>query len=458
MPKTLLLADDSVTIQKVVGITFANEDVRLITESNGDAALARAREDMPDLVLADVAMPGLNGYELCAAIKADPRLSHVPVILLTGTFESYDESRTNEVGADGHIAKPFEAQALVDLVHRTLDRAATGEVTPQPVAPAPVLESAPAPTPVPVPATPPAAPTELVTAAAPEPAPAPSDADFSFADFDADLGAGTAQPSGEVTQFYDPAAAKSLEAPSEPPPAALPAAQAPSDAPDPNYDETSFLDPRAALTPDGPAAPEPAAADDVPEIEAPPSSGVPLAPDAAAELDVFEAPNVPDLHTPTDGRAQATGETTWRLTDTPSQPATPNAAALAAEQALDDLADPDAGLRVVRARADETQSDLAWAEPLDDRAATNPIDRPASVETPAAAPAGPPTGDHPTVQIDSKHLQESLEKVAWEAFGPVSEQLVSEALRKIQEVAWEVIPQVAERLVREEIEKLKRES
>ena len=66
MPKTVLLADDSVTIQKVVGITFANEDIDLVTVDNGDEALARSREIRPDLIMADIGMPGLTGYELCA--------------------------------------------------------------------------------------------------------------------------------------------------------------------------------------------------------------------------------------------------------------------------------------------------------------------------------------------------------------------------------------------------------
>ncbi len=124
MPKTLLLADDSVTIQKVVGISFANEDVILLTVDNGDDAIARAREARPDLVLADVVMPGKNGYEVCAAIKNDPEISATPVMLLTGTFEAFDDSRAREVGADGHITKPFEAQALVDRVNQLLEQAA----------------------------------------------------------------------------------------------------------------------------------------------------------------------------------------------------------------------------------------------------------------------------------------------------------------------------------------------
>jgi CheY-like chemotaxis protein len=132
MGKTLLLADDSVTIQKVVGISFASEDIRLITVDNGDAAIARAREHRPDAILADVVMPGKNGYEVCAAIKADPALRHIPVLLLTGTFESFDEERARRCGAAGHVAKPFEAQALVERVRELLARAP--EPAPEPAA------------------------------------------------------------------------------------------------------------------------------------------------------------------------------------------------------------------------------------------------------------------------------------------------------------------------------------
>ncbi len=116
MSKTLLLADDSVTIQKVVGISFASEDVAVIAVDNGDDAIARAREERPDAILADVVMPGKNGYEVCEAIKADPALAHIPVLLLTGTFEAFDADRAERAGASGHIAKPFESQTLVDMV------------------------------------------------------------------------------------------------------------------------------------------------------------------------------------------------------------------------------------------------------------------------------------------------------------------------------------------------------
>ncbi len=131
MPKTLLLADDSVTIQKVVGIVFAGEDYRISSVDNGEDALLRARESRPDIVLADAVMPRMNGYELCQALKADPQLADVPVLLLTGTFEPFDESRARSVRADGHIAKPFDSQALLTRV-RELVEGVTAEPLPLP--------------------------------------------------------------------------------------------------------------------------------------------------------------------------------------------------------------------------------------------------------------------------------------------------------------------------------------
>src|SRR5689334_16349430 len=121
MPKNLLLADDSITIQKVVGITFAGEDFQVTTVDNGEDALTRARDLRPDLVLADVVMPKKNGYEVCEALKADPATRHIPVLLLAGTFEAFDEARARAARADGHIAKPFESQALINKVKEMLE-------------------------------------------------------------------------------------------------------------------------------------------------------------------------------------------------------------------------------------------------------------------------------------------------------------------------------------------------
>ena len=93
MSKMLLLADDSVVIQKLVGLSFANENIEIVSTDNGDDAVTMARDLRPDIVLADVVMPGLSGYEVCEAIKQDAGLAHTPVLLLTGTFEAFDEAR-----------------------------------------------------------------------------------------------------------------------------------------------------------------------------------------------------------------------------------------------------------------------------------------------------------------------------------------------------------------------------
>ncbi len=87
MPKSVLVADDSLTIRKVIGMLLATEDISLTVVDNGLDAINRCRELRPDLVLADCMMPGKSGYEVCEAIKNDPALGHTPVVLLAGTFE-----------------------------------------------------------------------------------------------------------------------------------------------------------------------------------------------------------------------------------------------------------------------------------------------------------------------------------------------------------------------------------
>jgi len=119
MSNKLLLADDSITIRKVVGIIFANEDYSLTVVDNGNAALEKARESMPDIIMADVLMPGKTGYEVCEEIRRDPDLSHLPLLLLTGAFEPFDEEKARLSGADDFISKPFESQQLIEKV-RTL--------------------------------------------------------------------------------------------------------------------------------------------------------------------------------------------------------------------------------------------------------------------------------------------------------------------------------------------------
>jgi len=121
MGTKLLLADDSITIQKVVGIIFASEDYELAIVDNGDAALVKARETTPDVLLVDAVMPGKTGYEVCEEVRRDPLLTGVPILLLTGAFEPFDEEKARQSGADDFISKPFESQHLIDKVTTLAD-------------------------------------------------------------------------------------------------------------------------------------------------------------------------------------------------------------------------------------------------------------------------------------------------------------------------------------------------
>src|SRR5262245_59170500 len=122
MPKQILLVEDSMTMQKVVEITFAHEDYRITSAKDADEALQRIGEVRPDAVLLDAGLVGKSGYDVCAAIKADPNLREVPVVLLTGNFSPYDESRGQRAGVDAHVVKPFETQVLIDKVADLLRR------------------------------------------------------------------------------------------------------------------------------------------------------------------------------------------------------------------------------------------------------------------------------------------------------------------------------------------------
>jgi CheY-like chemotaxis protein len=117
--RKLLLADDSITIQKVVNLTFADEGIEVTSVGDGDSAMQKFDEFMPDLVMADVNMPGLNGYEICQIIKQNEETRHIPVILLVGSFEPFDEAEATRVGADDHLTKPF--QSIRQLVNKVTD-------------------------------------------------------------------------------------------------------------------------------------------------------------------------------------------------------------------------------------------------------------------------------------------------------------------------------------------------
>jgi CheY-like chemotaxis protein len=120
MPYKLLLADDSVTIQRVIELTFADEDVQVIAVGDGQQAMERIEAERPDIVLADIGMPERDGYDVAAFVKNTAHLAHIPVLLLTGAFEPVDEQRAGAVGCDGVLAKPFEPHMVITRVKELL--------------------------------------------------------------------------------------------------------------------------------------------------------------------------------------------------------------------------------------------------------------------------------------------------------------------------------------------------
>jgi|CXWK01.1.fsa_nt_gi CheY-like chemotaxis protein len=167
---TLLLADDSVTIQRVIELTFADEGIRVISVSDGQSAIAHLNAESPDIVLADVGMPDVDGYQVAAHVKHTPALAHVPVLLLTGAFEPIDEPRARATGCEGVLVKPFEPRHLIRTVRSLLFGQKPADLWPADMPRVEIRTERPAPAPAPEPP----APTPEPPAPTPEPsAPAP---------------------------------------------------------------------------------------------------------------------------------------------------------------------------------------------------------------------------------------------------------------------------------------------
>ena len=116
MSLNLLVADDSTTIHKVVGLAFEGEDVTVLTAGNGQEALDKANEVQPDIIFADTEMPELNGFELCQKIKENEKLKSIPVCLIHSDFEEFDEEKYRACRADSHLPKPFKSEDIVNKV------------------------------------------------------------------------------------------------------------------------------------------------------------------------------------------------------------------------------------------------------------------------------------------------------------------------------------------------------
>ena len=120
MKAQVLVADDSVTIQKVIELTLARAGVELVQAQSAEEAMRKAKESKPDLMLIDHSMPDQSGQELCAALRQDPQLKDVPIILMVAASAAIDEAEGRRAGATAVVTKPFESQTLIDKVKQLL--------------------------------------------------------------------------------------------------------------------------------------------------------------------------------------------------------------------------------------------------------------------------------------------------------------------------------------------------
>src|SRR5205809_8073698 len=132
MKPKILLADDSPTIRRLVAQSFAGRSVKIVEVSNGEPAIKRFDEARPSIVLADIYMPGKNGYEVCSYVRSHSTLGATPVVLLVGAFDAFDEGVAQGAGATANITKPFEPAALIELVKSLVSAQARTEPQPEP--------------------------------------------------------------------------------------------------------------------------------------------------------------------------------------------------------------------------------------------------------------------------------------------------------------------------------------
>jgi len=120
--KKILLADDEPALRRLVAVTLADESrFQILHAANGQEALDVARAEHPIVLLLDVNMPGIDGYEVCRALKADPATADIVILILTANAEPEDQERGFAAGADGYFKKPFSPLALLERVESVLE-------------------------------------------------------------------------------------------------------------------------------------------------------------------------------------------------------------------------------------------------------------------------------------------------------------------------------------------------
>jgi DNA-binding response OmpR family regulator len=114
----VLIAEDEANIAESLSFILGREGHDVVTVADGEAALLRLRSGLPDLLILDVMLPGLNGFEVLKAIRADARLKALPVIVLTAKTQAHDRELAESIGVAAYVTKPFSNRDIVELVGR----------------------------------------------------------------------------------------------------------------------------------------------------------------------------------------------------------------------------------------------------------------------------------------------------------------------------------------------------
>lgn len=121
MTKKILLVDDEVAILALLSATLATEDrYSLLLRTHGDDAISVCGRERPDLLILDIMMPGMDGYEVCRLLRKDPSTADIKIIMLTALTQDFDRQKAMEAGADAYFTKPFSPSALLEKVEELL--------------------------------------------------------------------------------------------------------------------------------------------------------------------------------------------------------------------------------------------------------------------------------------------------------------------------------------------------
>ncbi len=118
--RKILIVEDEVSLLKLESILLTTRGYKVSAVTDGLKALEEIKNDIPDLVLLDIMIPGIDGFEVCRRIKADPVTANLPVVMLTAKKSSADQARGVAAGADAYITKPFKSAKIIEVVEELL--------------------------------------------------------------------------------------------------------------------------------------------------------------------------------------------------------------------------------------------------------------------------------------------------------------------------------------------------